>query len=134
VIFLSSLFASAMTLIYSEIFLQIPCALCWFERIFMYGTLLLSGLSLFEPHPTHYHFQLKNILIFSIFGAFISLYHHILQMTAAVGSHLPCPSSGGDCAKRIMFEYGHITFPWAATILFAFFISIILIQNKLRQE
>jgi disulfide bond formation protein DsbB len=129
-IFLFSLLASILTLVYSEIFQQVPCALCWFERIFMYGIVVLSGIGLTKNPPLN---QQKNIFVFSIFGAIISLYHHVLQMTAGIGSHLPCPTSGGDCAKRIIFEYGHITFPWMAFVMFAFFIIIILLQKRLKK-
>lgn len=129
-VFIFSFFSSAMTLVYSEIFLQIPCALCWFERIFMYGIMILSVIGLMKNPPQN---QTKNIFVFSILGAIVSFYHHILQMSASVNSHLPCPTSGGDCAKRIIFEYGHITFPWMAFVLFMFFIIIILLQKKLNK-
>jgi disulfide bond formation protein DsbB len=116
-----------MTLVYSEYFGVIPCALCWFERVFMYGITILSGFSICLARvPLARQIQLGNILVFSIFGAIISLYHHVLQMTANVNSHLPCPASGGDCAKRLIFEYNHITFPYMAFVLFSFFIILIL--------
>ena len=51
VIFLFSLFSTIMTLVYSEIFLQTPCSLCWFQRVFMYGIVVLSGSSLI-PSPS----------------------------------------------------------------------------------
>jgi disulfide bond formation protein DsbB len=123
-----------MTLVYSEIFLQVPCALCWWARIFMYGIVLLSGLALLSRQFKREEFktQISNIMVFSVLGSIVSLYHHVLQMTAAAGSHLPCPVSGGDCAKRLIFEYGHITFPWMAFVLFTFFMVIILLQRKLK--
>lgn len=37
-------------------------------------------------------------------------------------SFIACPSSGGDCAKRFMFEFGFVTFPLLAAILFAFLV------------
>ncbi len=133
-IFLFSLFASIMTLVYSEIFLQVPCSLCWFERIFMYGIVIISATALWSNRELEQKGILKYITNFSILGAIFSLYHHTLQMAASFGSHLPCPSSGGDCGKRILFEYGHITFPWMAFVLFVFFIIIILLQRKLKSN
>lgn len=131
VFFLFSLGASVMTLVYSEYFGVIPCALCWFERIFMYGITVITATALFTNNKLEHKGILKYILNFSILGAVISLYHHVLQMTASVSAHLPCPASGGDCAKRIIFEYGHITFPWMAFVMFSFFIVIILFVRKL---
>jgi len=127
VIFVFSFVASGMILVYSEYFGVIPCALCWFERIFMYGIVVLSATALWRKDDK---FILPYILKFSILGAVISFYHHVLQMTASTTSHLPCPASGGDCAKRIIFEYGHITFPWMAFIIFVFLVTIILIERN----
>jgi disulfide bond formation protein DsbB len=137
-IFLFSLASSIMTLVYSEIFLQEPCALCWWQRVFMYGIVFLSGLPLLtspykgeENSAIVQRYQIKNILVFSIFGAMFALYQHLEQILALYGTHLPCPVSGVDCAKMTVFEYGHITFPWMAFVLFTFFIVIILLQNRL---
>ena len=129
VFFFFSLGASVMTLVYSEYFGLIPCALCWFERIFMYGIVVLTATGIYIKDDK---FILDYVLSFSILGACVALYHHILQMTASLTSHLPCPVSGGDCAKRIIFEYGHITFPWMAFILFSFFIVVTLFVKKIK--
>lgn len=141
-IFIFSLFSSIMTLVYSELFLQVPCALCWFQRIFMYGIVILSGLPLLSrwTHgPTYsgeeqFQLQLKNIFIFSVFGFLFGLYQHAEQILALYGTHLPCPVSGADCAKMTVYEYGHITFPWMAVVLFAFFIIIILLQKEIKKN
>ena len=130
-IFVLSLAASAMTLYYSEVLGVIPCALCWFGRIFMYGTVLISGTALFARNNLEQKGIFRYLLVFSGLGAATSLYHHFLQLAADYGAHLPCPASGGDCAKRIIFEFGHITFPWMALVLFVLFILRILVANKI---
>lgn len=129
VIFLFSLFSSIMTLVYSEYFGLIPCALCWFERIFMYGIVLMSGIALWAKDEEVIQ---KYVLNFSILGALTALYHHVLQMSATATSHLPCPASGGDCAKRTIFEYDHITFPWMAFVVFVMFIMVLLVRKKIK--
>lgn len=120
-----------MSLIYSEIFNQTPCALCWFERIFMYGIMILSALGLYRKEAK---FIFPYINVFAWLGLTVALYHHILQMTATAGSHIPCPASGGDCAKRIIFEYGHITFPWIAAIVFITVILSYWVEKALRSN
>ncbi len=132
--FVFSLSSSTMTLVYSEYFGVIPCALCWFERVFMYGIVLISGTAIFARNTFEQKGILRYFLVFSFLGAFTSFYHHVLQMTASLESHLPCPASGGDCAKRLIFEYDHITFPWMAFVLFTFFIVTILLSKKLNKE
>lgn len=130
-IFVLSLAASVMTLYYSEVLGVIPCALCWFGRIFMYGTVLVSGTALFARNNLEQKGIFRYLLVFSVLGAATSLYHHFLQMAADYGAHLPCPASGGDCAKRIIFEFGHITFPWMALVLFVLFILVILVVKEI---
>ena len=134
-IFFLSLISSAMTLYYSEVLGVIPCALCWFGRVFMYGIVIISATALWSDRKGNKAPEvngiLKYIFNFSILGAIVSIYHHILQMTATTASYLPCPASGGDCAKRIIFEYGHITFPWLAAVLFVLFIVLILCVKEI---
>ena len=133
VIFLFSLISSILTLVYSEYFGQVPCALCWFQRVFTYGIVVLSGTAL-SPFSTGeglgMRLALKNIFVFSIFGSIFALYQHLEQILALYGTHLPCPVSGADCAKMTIFEYSHITFPWMAFVLFLFFIVAIFLQKK----
>ncbi len=137
-IFFLSLFSSALTLYYSEVLGVVPCALCWFGRIFMYGIVIISATALWSDRKgdkaPEVNGILKYIFNFSILGAIVSVYHHILQMTASATSVLPCPASGGDCAKRIIFEYGHITFPWLAAVLFALFLVLILCVKEINKN
>ncbi len=124
-VFVFSLFSAAMTLFYSEYLGIIPCALCWFERVFMYGLVVISATALYTRSEVEYKSVVKYIKSFAVLGAIIALYHHVLQITAlSKDSHLPCPVSGGECSKMIIFEYGHITFPLLAFIVFSFFITL----------
>jgi disulfide bond formation protein DsbB len=107
-----------ITLIYSEAFGFTPCGLCWFERIFLYPQLIIVLVGMYlKDRLTPYY-----TLVMSVFGFVIAFYHHILQISS--DSSLPCPASGGDCASKIMFEFGFITFPFLAAIAFAFLFSI----------
>ncbi len=128
-IFIFSLLASVMTLVYSEVFLQEPCSLCWFQRIFMYGIALMSAMALYFREEK---FITRYIVGFSFFGALFALYQHAEQMLALTGTHLPCPASSADCSKMTLFEYEHITFPWMAAVMFVSFIIIIYLQRKLK--
>jgi disulfide bond formation protein DsbB len=128
-IFALTFISFAMSLTYSDYLGVVPCSLCWFGRIFMYGIMVLSGVALYRREAMSIF---PYINIFAILGLAISLYHHFLQITASASSYLPCPASGGDCAKRIIFEYGHITFPWTAVVVFSSIIFIAMIEKKLR--
>ena len=65
----------------------------------------------------------------SILAGSAALYPHYLQMGGT--SVLPCPASGaGDCAQRIIFEFGYITLPLMAATLFAFLIVLMLFVRR----
>lgn len=122
---ITTLCASVLTLIYSEIFGLVPCGLCWLERMALYPQvlLILVALRIKDAKMPVYGISL------SIFGFVVSLYHHYVQMGGS--EFIKCPASGGDCAKRFLFEFGFMTFPLLATILFAFLIVLYLYMLKL---
>lgn len=128
-IFALTFISFAMSLTYSDYLGVVPCSLCWFGRIFMYGIMILSGIAIWRKEA---RVIFPYITAFAGVGLLVSLYHHFLQITATASSHLPCPASGGDCAKRIIFEYGHVTFPWVAVVVFASIIFMAIIEKKLR--
>jgi hypothetical protein len=60
------------------------------------------------------------MLILSIVGFAIAVYHHFLQ----IGFDLMKPCSTApfavDCAKPSFIEFGFVTFPFMAVVLFGF--------------
>lgn len=119
---------SLLTLYYSEVLHFIPCGLCWLQRVFLYPQVVLLGVALWKRD--------KNIALYSIAlsvcGAVIALYQHYLQMGGS--SLVPCPAAGaGDCAQRIIFEFGYITFPLMAFSLFAYLIVVMLCVRASRE-
>jgi disulfide bond formation protein DsbB len=115
-----------MSLIYSEYYGIVPCGLCWFERICLYPLALILTIAYIRRDTAH---VIPYALPLATIGATISLYHHYLQMGG--GSVLPCPASGvSDCAKRFIFEFGFITFPFIAFIACAFIAVTLLILRS----
>lgn len=127
-LFLLTLGASAMTLVYSEIFGFVPCSLCWFQRIFLYPQMLLFGAATYWKDTL----AARYAIIFSIPGFIIALYQHYLQMGG--GEFVPCPVDGAeaDCSVRILFEFGFMTFPLMSAGLFLFIIamSVYLLRTR----
>lgn len=120
VAFAISAVATCFTLIYSEFFGIVPCGLCWLERMALYPQLVLIPVALYykdERMP-------RSGIALSVIGLLISLYHHYVQMGGT--EFISCPTSGADCAKRFMFEYGFVTFPFLSAILFACLIALYL--------
>lgn len=110
--------SSAMTLVYSDIFGFVPCGLCWFQRIFLYPQAFILGTAYFIKDKA---FALYGIVL-SIPGLLVALYQHYIQMG---GSEIVgCPTSGGDCGQRILYEFGFMTYPLMSAALFLVLIGI----------
>lgn len=124
--FIFTLSSSVMTLVYSEVFGFVPCGLCWLQRVFLYPQVFILGMALFYKEKVAARYG----LMLSIPGLIISLYQHYLQMGG--NELLPCPASGGDCAKRIMFEFDFVTFPLLSAFLFLFLIVLYIYILKTR--
>lgn len=126
--FIVSLFASIMTLFYSEVIGFVPCPLCWWQRVFLYPQLILLGMALYKRDA----YVAEYSIVLSFFGLMIALYQHILQVLPNSG--LPCPAVGASCSIRVLFEFGYITFPLLAATLFAFLIVVMLIVYSRRDR
>lgn len=111
-----------LSLYYSEVLHIAPCDLCWFQRIFMYSQVFIFGYAWYKKD--------RNILPYSLIlsgvGFAIALYHHMLQIGFDI--YKPCSSApfAVDCAKPTFVEYGFVTFPFMALVLFGTLILLIL--------
>lgn len=124
--FLIALASTAMSLYYSNALGFVPCWLCWLQRIFIYPQVVLFGMAIWKKDSKIADYSIA----LSIVGAIIALYQHYIQ----IGGHslVPCPVNpgAGDCAQRILFEFGYITFPLVAFITFSLVIVLMLFVRK----
>ncbi|KKW19868.1 MAG: Disulfide bond formation protein DsbB [Parcubacteria group bacterium GW2011_GWA2_51_10] len=122
--FLFATVGSILTLYYSEVLGIEPCSLCWWQRIFLYPQVVMLAIALWLKDT---RIVIYSIAL-SIIGAGFGLYQHALQMLGE-GS-LPCPATTVSCAQRFLFEFNHITFPFAAFVLFTFLIITMLFVRQ----
>ncbi|HEX9608711.1 MAG TPA: disulfide bond formation protein B [Candidatus Paceibacterota bacterium] len=124
--FLVVLASSALTLVYSEVFGFVPCGLCWLQRVFLYPQVIILGIALWKKRRD----VSEYVIGLSIPGAVIALYQHYLQMGGSEFVTCPTAGAGADCAKRILFEFGYITFPLMSFSVFAFLIILMLLARR----
>jgi disulfide bond formation protein DsbB len=111
-----------MSLYYSEFLKIVPCDLCWFQRIFMYPQAFLFAYAWYKKD--------RNILPYSLVlsgvGFVIAGYHHMLQI--GYDMYKPCSTSpfAVDCAKPTFVEFGFVTFPFMALVLFGALILLVI--------
>lgn len=114
--FFTTLGGMLLTLYYEYGLQYVPCDLCWYQRVFLYPQVFLFGLAWYKKDKA----VLPYTLILSLAGLAVATYHHFLQM----GYDLlkPCSSApfAVDCAKPSFIEFGFVTFPFMAIVLFGF--------------
>lgn len=114
--FLVTFFGMFLTLFYSEVLHYAPCDLCWYQRVFLYPQVFIFAYAWYKKDIS----ILPYTLILSILGFVIATYHHLLQMGYDV--YKPCSTAlfAVDCAKPSFIEFGFVTFPFMAVVLFGF--------------
>ena len=121
----------AGTLIHSELYGLQPCPLCWWQRIFLYPQAVLFSLALLRRLSGEALLVIiDSSIALSVIGLGIALYHHALQVFP-YGS-LPCPAQGEiSCAQILFLEFGFLTYPLMAAVLFGF---LIVLMFHVRRE
>ncbi|MFM2423806.1 MAG: hypothetical protein RLZZ70_193 [Candidatus Parcubacteria bacterium] len=130
IIMLTSIGAVALSLLYSEVFLFVPCSLCWLQRVALYPQAIMAIVAWRRGDTTH--FPSYGIAL-SIFGLGVALYHYIYQLipTEAREAFAPCLVDGSaDCGEKIMNVFGFVTFPLTSAITFAFLIALYMYLRR----
>ncbi len=120
----TSLGGVALSLLYSEVFLFVPCSLCWLQRVALYPQAILAIVAWRRGDTIQ--FPTYGIAL-SIFGLLVAVYHYIYQLipTETREAFAPCLMDGSaDCGEKIMNVFGFVTFPLTSAITFAFLIAL----------
>lgn len=122
-IFLITAAASAGSLFLSDIMNYLPCKLCWYQRIFIYPQVIISGVALFTADTS----VRKYLLPLSIVGALIAVYHILLQIYPSV---LQCGDETVSCSTNQFVGFGYITIPVMSLTAFIILIFINLMKDR----
>lgn len=118
-VFLISLSGALFSLVYSEIVGFLPCFLCWWQRIFLYPLVFISGAALWKKENNILHYIMPLTLV----GLLVSIYQNYGYYFKEASS-LPCDASGVSCYQQLIYEFGgYISIPMLAlTSFFALFV------------
>ena len=125
VVFVVSLVATLGSLFYSDIMGLNPCRLCWYQRIFMYPLVIVSGVALFRKSKEYAY----AIIPLAVIGGLIAAYHYAVQFLPMIVS---CTIDGTDCAVKEILSFGYITIPMMALTAFVAItaVSLMMIFSK----
>jgi disulfide bond formation protein DsbB len=113
------------SLFFSEIMDFPPCALCWYQRIFMFPMvfILLAGLFPFDKNIVKYTLPL------ALTGWGFAFYHYLLYSGYIPENLQPC-SQGVSCSETYMELFGFLTIPMLSLISFSIIIILLLALKR----
>ena len=128
IIFICWIIASVSTLgslFFSEIMEFAPCALCWYQRIFMFPLVILLLVGLFPFDKS----IIKYALPLALAGWGFALYHTLLYSGFIPESIQPC-SQGVSCSETYLDLFGFLTIPMLSLISFSAIIVLLVILKR----
>lgn len=128
IIFLCWMVASISTLgslFFSEIMQLPPCALCWYQRVFMYplAVIFLVGLFPFDKGIIRYALPL------ALAGWGFAFYHYLVYSGVIPEDIQPC-SQGVSCSETYLDLFGFLTIPMLSLISFSTIIVLLFIVKR----
>jgi len=128
IIFICWMIASVSTLgslFFSEIMDLPPCALCWYQRVFMFPLVLvlLVGLFPFDKRIVRYALPLASA------GWGFAFYHYLLYSGIIPEDLQPC-SQGVSCSETYLDLFGFLTIPMLSLISFSIIIVLLVILSR----
>jgi disulfide bond formation protein DsbB len=115
--------ATLGALFIGEVMGQMPCTLCWYQRIAMFPLALLLGVAAFRDDGGIWLYALPISLI----GLLIAGYHSLLLAGILPAPIVPCQADGPSCSGEAMLIAG-VPIPYLSTAAFAA-ISILLLPT-----
>ncbi len=122
--FLIALASSVFPLVYSEIINFLPCYLCWWQRVFMFPTMFLFGIALWDKDRS----VVRYSTLFLFAGFLVSAYQNFFYYFGE--SDLPCDASGVSCYQRLVSEFGgYISIPMMALTAFFALLTLMAVAH-----
>lgn len=113
----------SMTL--SEVMDLVPCALCWYQRIFMFPLAFILGVGVYRKDNNAAYY----VLPLSIIGMLIAFYHSLLQWGIIKEAITTC-SIDSSCAVPQINWFGFITIPFMSFVSFAVITGLMIAQVR----
>ena len=128
IIFICWLIASISSLgslFFSEVMDYAPCALCWYQRIFMFPLVLvfISGLFPLDQHIFRYAMPIALV------GWAFAFYHFLVYSGYIPERLQPC-GEGVSCSETYIDLFGFLTIPLLSLLSFTAIIVLLLIYRR----
>jgi disulfide bond formation protein DsbB len=126
-VFVAWLIAGASTLgalFFSEVMQLPPCALCWYQRTFMFPLVLILPIGLFPFDPKVVRFALPLAV-----GGWLLAAFHMLLMAGVIPEKLEPCMQGVPCSERVIDWFGFVTIPLLSVTAFSAIIALLVLTR-----
>jgi disulfide bond formation protein DsbB len=113
------------SLFFSEVMDFAPCALCWYQRIFMYPLVLMVPVGLFPFDGAVVRYSLPLVGA----GWLVAGYHTLLYEGIIPESAAPC-SQGASCSEQYIELLGFLSIPLLSLLTFTAMAALLLFLQK----
>lgn len=113
------------SLIFSEVLGFAPCALCWYQRIFLYPLVFILPVAIVKKDKL----VSEYVLPLAFVGGLIAGYHSLLSWGVISENILPC-TSGVSCSTKYFEFFGFVNIPFLSFVAFVLVIFLTLIYRK----
>lgn len=120
-----SLVATVGSLYFSEVMRLPPCALCWYQRIFMYPLVLILAVGIGGSDPRVRWYALPLALI----GFAVAAYHNLLYYNVIPEGFGTC-SLGVSCTVRQVELFGFVGIPQMSLTAFTVILALLLLSFR----
>ena len=117
--------SSLGSLFFSEVMAFAPCALCWYQRIFMFPLVFvfLSGLFPLDQNVVKY------ALPISMVGWAFAFYHFLVYSGFIPERLQPC-GDGVPCSETYIDLFGFLTIPMLSLLSFTAIIVLLFVYKR----
>lgn len=112
-----------------EVLGQMPCTLCWYQRIAMFPLALILGIACLNEDTSARRYALPLALA----GGAVALWHSLLYVGVIAAPLVPCTADGPSCTGDSMTIFGFLPLPFISLISFVL-ISVLLAFLPLSRE
>lgn len=118
---LAALTATGSALFIGEVMGQLPCDLCWYQRIFMFPLVAVIGVAAFRADTAGWLYALPLAII----GWLVAAFHNLLYFGIIPAAIKPC-GKGPSCSGDGMTLFGAIPLPLLSVAAFTIIIALLL--------
>ncbi len=108
-----------------EVMGQMPCLLCWYQRIAMFPLAVILMVASYNMETGVWRYALPLAVI----GGLIATYHSLLYLDIIPKAIEPC-GSGPSCSGENMMILGNIPIPLLSLGAFGVIIALLLLLRK----